>query len=103
MTDLENIKPEEFTKTLNMLLLAYINETEVPILSEFCALLNLWEEYIFDLADKSNIINATIKVLENKKRSALERKIYTGELNATIGGNLLKSWREAEKIQEDEF
>jgi hypothetical protein len=37
-----------------------------------------------------------LKLLETKKRGALERMIYGAELNATIGANLLKTWREQE-------
>jgi hypothetical protein len=36
-----------------------------------------------------------LQLLETKKRGRLERMIYAGELNATIGVHLMKGWREA--------
>jgi len=73
----------------------YVFVTEVPILAEFCAESNMYEEFILKLAQDDMMLLLIIKILENKKRAALERKIYAQELNATIGAHLLKTWREA--------
>jgi hypothetical protein len=75
-------------------MVSYIEKTEIPIIAEFCAELYIFEEFLLTEAAKSQTLQRTIKLLENKKRAALERKIYTSELNATIGANLLKTWRE---------
>jgi hypothetical protein len=75
-------------------LLAYTRSTEIPILSEYCADNDLYEEYLLNLATDSLTLMGAVKLLETKKRAALERKIYNAELNATIGAHLLKLWRE---------
>jgi hypothetical protein len=70
----------------------YLNETKVPILGEFCIKYDYSEEE-FDNDETLAIIK---KMFERRKRVALERMIYSGELNATIGALLLKKWQETE-------
>jgi len=94
VANLQQVKSEELPSAIAAGLMAYTNQTETPILSEYCAEVLLYEEFILSMAANSGEIELAVKILENKKRASLERKIYTQELNATIGANLLKSWRE---------
>jgi hypothetical protein len=82
-----------------MPLIEYIEETEIPILSEYCAYIGVYED-IFKKHCDDEKTQFLLKILENKKRAALERKIYSGELNATIGGQLLKRWNEEMRPEE---
>jgi len=75
----------------------YIDETEIPILGEFCAAKKYVEDLVIVLGAKDRHLGLILRILESKKRSSLERRIYEGELNATIGAHLLKTWREEEK------
>ena len=79
----------------------YIAETEIPILSEFCSKYGYFEDLI-TAAASDDTIKIMLKLLEAKKRGRLERMIYTGELNATIGAHLIKSWKEFEPPKEEE-
>jgi len=72
----------------------YIINTDLPILREFCAENNYPEENIISLAAENRLIGIFLNLMETKKRAKLERMIYNGELNATIGLHLLKSWGE---------
>jgi hypothetical protein len=98
VADLQQIDPEQLPLILTNLLTDYIKKTDIPILSEFCAELDIYEEALLMFCSDSKELRMMIKILENKKRAALERKIYTQELNATIGANLLKTWRENESV-----
>ena len=80
----------------------YTKETEIPILSEFAALEGLCEEIIIYNCSHSKEINEAVKTLETKKRGTLERKIYAGTINATIGVNLLKIFHE-ERLERMHF
>lgn len=71
----------------------YLAKTEIPILQEFCSQYGYTEEKINEKRSEP-IIKELLERLETKKRGALERMIYSGELNATIGAHLLKAWRE---------
>jgi hypothetical protein len=55
-------------------------------------------EIFTDLSRKpgNERLQELLELLETKKRGALERMIYAAQLNATIGANLLKTWREQE-------
>jgi hypothetical protein len=81
----------------------YIDETETPILCEFCAENKILEDYFYLHEDEAEA-KRILKLLEQKKRASLERKIYEGKLNATVGTHLIKSWHEKnpEKITEAE-
>jgi hypothetical protein len=74
----------------------YVSETQTPLLSEFCANYGYLDEIVKGLSRQDERLRLTLMALEGKKRSSLERRIYEGELNATIGAHLLKSWREEE-------
>jgi len=75
-------------------LLGYIDKTDLPILEEFCVQQKIsLEEFLESANDK---IRELLKLLETKKRATLERMIYSGQLNATIGAHLIKYWRECE-------
>jgi hypothetical protein len=90
-----SIEPGTKLEDVAINLLSYIQDTEVPILSEYCASISIYEEVLQLLANNSEPLKTVLKILENKKRAALERKIYTAELNATIGAHLLKIWHES--------
>lgn len=75
-------------------LLAYAAGEDVPIIAEFCARLVISEKILLALATQSATLATALDVVDTKKRASLERRIYSTELNATIGANLLKSWRE---------
>ena len=92
--DPTNPDPTKFLEAVANSLTEYVKETDVPILAEYAANTGLYEELILQFAFQSQEISFAIKLLENKKRAALERRIYEAELNATIGSQLLKSWRE---------
>jgi hypothetical protein len=74
--------------------MSYISKTEIPILAEYAADVGVPEYYLRSLAAVEVEFEYALKILETKKRAALERKIYSGELNATIGTHVLKMWRE---------
>jgi len=86
--------PKIFKNELAAALMKYIQETEVPILSEFCVQCSIYESAVKGLCSESELLRFAVNSLENKKRAALERKIYSQELNATIGAHLLKRWHE---------
>jgi len=86
----QKISEEAFIEMLKNLL-EYTENTEIPIMTEFYAKNNIFRENL-----TMGIAKMLIKLCEQKKRAALERKIYSGELNATIGVQLLKQWREDE-------
>ena len=94
VASLQPFSPEALPKAIAVTLTEYISKTELPILSEFCVEYDLYEELIIAMCPESKEIYHAIKILENKKRAALERKIYTSELNATIGAHLMKNWAE---------
>ena len=85
---------EEKGQCVASVLLDYVKKTEIPILSEFCVQNDLYEEFLLQYSNDSSYLRTAILFLENKKRASLERKIYSGELNATIGAHLMKTWRE---------
>ena len=74
---------------------AYISATDIPILGEFCYKIGLDEALLTKIKDTE--LKNLLTRLENKKKAALERRIYDAELNATIGSHLLKTWREDEQ------
>lgn len=99
----QSVSASEIPKYIALELMTYIQATETPILSEFCAQNYIYQEFLLKLAQEDPNIKTCVQILETKKRAALERKIYTQELNATIGGQLLKSWREIVPEAEPKF
>jgi len=77
-------------------IIAYTSETDIPIFGEFCYKNGYYEHILQMLRSKVAALDAAIKDLEIKKKCTLERMIYAGELNATIGVHLFKAWREEE-------
>ena len=104
--DLSAWNGDNFAKTLTCMIAEqlneYINKTEIPILSEFCSEYGYFEDLITSAAASDDAIKIMLKLFEAKKRGKLERMIYTGELNATIGAHLMKSWKEFELPKEEE-
>jgi hypothetical protein len=92
VADTQHIDLGDIPTTILAELIGYTKKTEIPIFEEFCAELGVIPEFIINIDNDS--IRTAIKILENKKKATLERKIYDAQLNATIGANLLKSWRE---------
>lgn len=72
----------------------YLTNTDLPILAEYCANHNYPVKNVLAAAAENKIIDMFITLIETKKRAALERMIYTGQLNATIGLHLLKTWQD---------
>jgi hypothetical protein len=85
---------DDLAECLAVDLMSYINKTDVPILAEYCAENKVYEDFILKHAKESLELQTAVAILETKKRGTLERMIYTSEINATIGGQLIKSWRE---------
>jgi len=90
----QTVEPTTPAECIAIDLMEYTKQTDVPILAEYCAKNELYEDFLLNLASKSKKLSISVKILQNKKRAALERKIYTAELNATIGVHLLKQWSE---------
>jgi hypothetical protein len=90
----EEALDEKFRRAVGKKLDEYIKATEIPILGEFSVSIGFSEWRIKAEAEESKYLQYLVSYLESKKKAALERKIYNGELNATIGANLLKTWRE---------
>ena len=94
LTTVNTMSDDERKQCIAVDLLEYVKKTEIPILSEYCAENDLYEEYLLQYSSDSPALQTIIRILENKKRAALERKIYSAELNATIGAHLMKTWHE---------
>jgi len=89
---------DKFIKTITQKISSeleiYFTETEVPIFQEFCTLYGYPTAFVLNIAEKNVRLKVLLDMMATKKRAALERKIYNSELNATIGSQLMKSWRE---------
>jgi hypothetical protein len=72
----------------------YFTETEVPIFEEFCTLFGYPTNFVLNISEENVRLKVLLDMMKTKKRASLERKIYNSEINATIGAQLMKSWRE---------
>ena len=89
------LEPEEpkqpgYTELIAIDILSYVKNTEIPLLAEYAAQNDLHELYFQQLAAADELLDAALRILETKKRAALERSLYSGELNATVGVHLIK-------------
>lgn len=79
----------------------YIDETEVPILSEFAWKNGLHREQMYEIPEFSY----AIKRLITKKECALEKGTLTGDLNPAMAIFSLKQigWGEAKNVSQHEI
>jgi hypothetical protein len=94
-------RPKEWTperiNALIVLIEQYTEETEIPILAEFCYKNNIYKQLLYDMPEFSD----SIKKLISKKEAQLERKALTGEVNVTTAIFSLKQlgWRDKQEIE----
>lgn len=78
----------------------YTEETEIPILAEFCYENGILREQIYELAKKSDILSYAIKSIMNKKQTQLEKKALNGEINTTMAVFSLKQMGWSDKVEQ---
>ena len=71
--------PEKCAK----IILKYAENEDVPIFKEVCYLNNWNWKYMYELADKHEILSDSIKMLIQKKEVQLEKKSLFNEINHT--------------------
>jgi N-glycosylase/DNA lyase len=74
----------------------YINETDIPILAEFCYLNNIRRQFLYE----NKLMSDSIKKLIEKKESQLERKALNKEIEKTMAIFSLKQlgWRDIQEM-----
>lgn len=94
-------RPKEWTPErisgLIALIEQYTEETEIPILAEFCYKNNIYKQLLYDMPEFSD----AIKKLISKKEAQLERKALSGEVNVATAIFSLKQlgWRDKQEIE----
>jgi hypothetical protein len=75
-------------------LLAYIAETEIPIVAEFAAQSGLYRQQLYDMPELSDALKSCI----SKKEGALERQALAGKVNCTMAIFSLKQlgWKDTQ-------
>ena len=88
--------PEEIQK-INELLIKYINDTDIPIVSEFAYQNNIRRALLYE----NKVLSYTIKGLIDKKEAQLERKALDGDVNITMAIFSLKQlgWKDRQEIE----
>jgi hypothetical protein len=105
-TAIEEIKalPKDYDAMINFIsahFFTYITETDLPIAEEYFVRYGINAQMADYMTSENKLFAMCVELLETKRRAALERMIFSGELNATIGSQMLKSWREEEKESGD--
>ena len=78
---------------------AYINETDIPIVSEFAYMNDISRQYLYELPELSD----TIKKLITKKEAQLEKLALTGKINHGMAIFSLKQlgWKDVQDIRSE--
>ena len=92
--------PKEKYKNIHEKLDRYISKTNIPIFAEFCYTNDLCREYMYELAQKNEILSYTIKKCSLKKEAQLERLGLQGEIDRGIAIFSLKQlgWRDEREL-----
>lgn len=94
-------RPIEWTKKRKAALLAdfltYIDESDIPIIAEFCAKNHLYRQLMYDFEEFSD----AIKQCTTKKEAALESLGLTNNINSTMAIFSLKQlgWKDKTEIE----
>lgn len=79
----------------------YTDETDIPILAEFCYQRNYTRDWLYRMAKDNEALDIAIKRCTGKKESVLERGALTGTLNQTMAIFSLKQLGWKDKIEND--
>lgn len=88
---------DEYLAELRESLEVYIEETDIPILKEWCVSVGIPSKHVYDFEPLSD----PIKVLIDKKEANLERKGLQGEVDRTMAIFSLKQlgWRDKQEME----
>jgi hypothetical protein len=88
---------DEYLAELLESLEVYIEETDIPILKEWCVSVGVPSKHVYDFEALSD----PIKTLIDKKEANLERKALQGEVDKTMAIFSLKQlgWSDQRKIE----
>lgn len=91
---------DDFIQDLNKKLEYYIENTDIPIVSEFAYQNNMARQKLYEFP----VINDTIKILISKKEAQLERKALNNEINTTMVIFSLKQlgWKDRHEVDQNQ-
>ena len=85
------------------LLNKYTDETEVPIVAEFCYQSGIVRQYLYEMSNSHKELSDAIKRCTEKKEAQLEKKALFGEVNPTMAIFSLKQlgWKDKNETKID--
>lgn len=82
-------------------LIDYINETDIPVIAEFCYKNGIRRDYLYEMGSDDEELSNAIKMCIEKKEAQLELKSLRGEVNPTQAIFSLKQigWRDRQEVE----
>lgn len=104
-------RPKKYTDSvieeIRLELDKYINETDIPIIVEFCYLNNIRRQRLYEFGDENELFSDTLKKCAYKKEANLEKLALFGKINPTMAIFSLKqhpfSWKDKADIDDTDL